>query len=244
MGSFANVVIHRVPRRISIVTPRSRCPCCLTELSWTDNIPLVSWLTLKGKCRHCDKPISPRYPLVELINAALWAAVFGYFGVSWQLAPMLVFVTVLVIVSATDIDLKIIPNRVMLPASLIAIVLIALADIFGSDVSATGALAGAALYGLPMLALALAIPAGMGIGDVKLAGYLGLHLGALSLPNVLVGALSGFFLGGVTGVVLIALGLRGRKDPVPFGPFMAGGALLAVFAGEAIIRAWIFASFG
>lgn len=232
------MVIYRGPRRISIVSPRSRCPYCLNELTWRDNIPLLSWLFLRGKCRSCARPISVRYPVVEAITGASWALVFMVVGLTAELPLALALATVGVIVAATDLDLHIIPNRVLGPAFLLALALLAVGSIWG-ELSFGRGLVGSLLYGVPMLALALAVPRGMGIGDVKLAFYLGLHLGAVSLASVAIGAMAAFSIGGVVGVALIVTGVKGRKDRVPFGPSMVVGGMVAFLAGDVILRIWM-----
>lgn len=181
-----------------------------------------------------------RYPVVEISNAALWIAMTVRFGLSWTLPAYLAFATTLLVLSAIDFEHHRLPNRILGPASIIAVILLTVASATSSDWDSLFlALAGAAAFGVPMLLLALAVPRGMGIGDVKLAGYLGLHLGWLSLWNVLVGAMAGFLIGGMAGIVLLIAGRKGRKDPVPFGPSMAAGALIAVFLGKGILELWL-----
>lgn len=238
-GSFANVVVHRVPRSESIVVPGSACPSCGTPLAWYDNIPLLSFLVLRGRCRHCHATISVRYPLVEGLVGVLWALTALVVGLRPELPAFLAFVTVLVMLGAIDLEHRRLPNRILGPASIVAGVLLLAAAPFSGWTPLLMALAGAAAYGGPMLLLGLAFPAGMGGGDIKLAGYIGLHLGWLGLLHVLVGAMAGFIVGGVVGVALLVAGRKGRKDPVPFGPAMAVGALVALFAGEVILRFWL-----
>lgn len=238
-GSFANVVVHRVPRSESIVVPGSACPSCGTPLAWYDNIPLLSFLVLKGRCRHCHATISVRYPLIEGLVGVLWALTALVVGLRPELPAFLAFVTVLVMLGAIDLEHRRLPNRILGPASIVAGVLLLAAAPFSGWTPLLMALAGAAAYGGPMLLLGLAFPAGMGGGDIKLAGYIGLHLGWLGLLHVLVGAMAGFIVGGVVGVALLVAGRKGRKDPVPFGPAMAVGALVALFAGEVILRFWL-----
>lgn len=240
VGSFANVAIYRVPLGMSVVRPRSACPSCATQIVWYDNIPVFSFVFLGGKCRHCGSRISARYPLVEAMVGLLWVGTFLRFGLSADLAVFFPFVTALVILSAIDAEHRRLPNKVLGPATVIAVVLLAIAAAAtGRWESLGNAGLGAAAYGLPMFTLAFAYPKGMGLGDVKLAGYLGLHLGWLGLTHVLLGAVIGFFAGGFTGIVLLATGRRGRKDMIPFGPFMAAGALVAVFFGGQILRLWL-----
>lgn len=238
-GSFANVVVHRVPRSESIVAPGSACPSCGTPLAWYDNIPLLSFLVLKGRCRHCRATISVRYPLIEGLVGVLWGLTALVVGLRPELPAFLAFVTVLVMLGAIDLEHRRLPNRILGAASIVAGVLLLAAAPFSGWTPLLMALAGAAAYGGPMLLLGLAFPAGMGGGDIKLAGYIGLHLGWLGLLHVLVGAMAGFIVGGVVGVALLVAGRKGRKDPVPFGPAMAVGALVALFAGEVILPFWL-----
>lgn len=239
-GSFANVVIHRVPARSSIVRPGSSCPSCGQAIAWYDNLPLISYVLLGGRCRNCRSRIGIRYPVVELITAVAWVLLILRLGIAPELPAYLLFATVLVILSFIDLEHGRLPNRIIWPAMMAGMVLLAAASVFiGNYRPLLDAAIGAAAYGLPLLGLGLAVPAGMGGGDVNLAGYLGLHLGWFSLLHVVVGAFSGFILGGLTGIALIALRLKGRKDKIPFGPFMALGALISVLAGSNLIRAWL-----
>jgi len=240
LGSFANVVIHRTPKGLSLIRPGSACPKCSRELSWLENIPVFSYLFLRGRCRGCGERISLRYPMVELLTGLLWVMVTLRIGLRAELAAYLLFATVLVILSAIDLEVRRIPNRILAPAFIAALPLLAVAASVSHNFTRLGiALLGAVLFAVPMLVLALIAPGGMGMGDVKLAGYLGLHLGWLGLLNVLTGAMAGFTIGAVAGVGLIAIGRKGRKDSIPFGPSMAAGALLIVFAGGPILRVWL-----
>lgn len=240
LGSFATVLIGRVPSKKSIVSPGSACPVCGTPIAWYDNIPVLSYLVLRGRCRSCGARISVRYPVVEISNAALWIAMTVRFGLSWTLPAYLAFATTLLVLSAIDFEHHRLPNRILGPASIMAVILLAVASATSSYWNSIPlALAGGAAFGVPMLLLAVAVPRGMGIGDVKLAGYLGLHLGWLSLWQVLIGAMAGFFIGGVVGIGFLVAGRKGRKDPVPFGPSLAAGALIAVFFGKGILQLWL-----
>ena len=236
VGSFLNVVIHRVPRRESVVRPRSRCPGCGTELSPRDNVPVLSWLLLKGRCRSCGEPISPRYPLVELTTAVLFAATAARLGVDAALPAFLVVVAGLVAISAVDLERFIVPNRILYPTLFLAAPLLLVAAVVDDDWSSlrTAALGGAVAWAL-LLVIHLVSPAGMGFGDVRLAGLIGMTLGWLSFGHVLVALFLGFLLAAVVGVALIATGVKGRKDKVPFGPFLAAGAMLALLFGTPIL---------
>lgn len=239
-GSFSNVAIYRVPLGRSTVTPGSYCPSCGKPIAWYDNLPLVSFLVLRARCRNCGQPISIRYPIVELGVGLLWAATVSRFGLTPALPAYLALVTSLVILSAIDLEHHRLPDRLLLPAGIAAgiLFLVAAASSGGwSDLGRAGL--GALAYFLPMLGIGVIAPAGMGGGDIKLSAYLGLHLGWLGLLSVLVGALAGFLAGGVAGVALLVSRRKGRKDPIPFGPFMAVGTLISVFWGEPILAFWL-----
>jgi leader peptidase (prepilin peptidase) / N-methyltransferase len=240
VGSFGNVVIYRLPLGRSLVRPRSACPECGSQIAWYDNLPLFSYVVLGGRCRSCEARISPRYPIVELLMASLWAITAWRVGLRPELPAFLAFVSVLVVLSFIDLEHGRLPDRVLGPATVLgAVLLIGAAAASGGWRSLLSTFIGAAAYGIPMLLLALAFPSGMGGGDVNLAGYLGLHLGWLSLLHVLVGAMSGFFLGGATGIVLMAAKRKGRKDRIPFGPFMALGGFLSLVLGSEILNVWL-----
>jgi leader peptidase (prepilin peptidase) / N-methyltransferase len=236
VGSFLNVVIYRVPRKESVVRPRSRCPGCGTQLSERDNIPVVSWLLLRGRCRTCGEPISGRYPLVELLTSALFVAAALRFGPDWALPAYLVFFASLVAITFIDLEHYIIPNRVLYPTLFIAVPLLVLAAAAQGEWGNLGrALIGAAVAWVFFLVLHLVSPRGMGFGDVRLSFLLGLFLGWLDLRHVFLGVFFGFLLGSIVGLVLMALRRRGRKDHIPFGPFLAVGAVVAVLAGSPIL---------
>ncbi len=236
VGSFLNVVIHRVPLHQSVVTPSSRCPRCATSLSGRDNVPVVSWVLLRGRCRHCGAPISTRYPLVEAATAALFVALALRLGLTWALPAYLVCFASLVALSVIDLDHGVLPSRIIYPtliASGALLVVAAVAEDRWADLghAVVGAVAAWVFFGL----LWLAYPAGMGFGDVRLAPLLGTHLGFLSLMHVFVGIFSAALLGAVSGLALQALGRRGGRDPIPFGPFLALGTLVTVLFGATFL---------
>ena len=239
VGSFGNVVAYRVPRGLSIVKPRSACPNCGVEIAWHDNIPLVSYLWLRGRCRNCGEQISWRYPMLEFATGVLWVLLTLRFGLVAELPAFLVMGTAVVILSAIDFEHRRLPNKILGPAAIVGLSLLTFAGFTGDWERFLFGLVGGLAYALPLFLIAVAVPKGMGGGDIKLAAYLGLHLGWLGLAYVGVGATLGFFFGAVAGVALIVAGKKGRKDPIPFGPFMALGALVAVFFGEPIVRAWL-----
>jgi leader peptidase (prepilin peptidase)/N-methyltransferase len=228
VGSFLNVVIHRVPRRESLVRPRSRCPECGTPIAPHDNVPVLSWLLLRGRCRRCGAPISPRYPLVELATALAFAAVVLARGFDDDLVLELPFVAALIALAGIDYDHKLLPNRIVYPLAgygLIATVLVDRGDLVEHIVAGAGAFAF-------LLAAVIAYPRGMGMGDVKLAGAMGLFLGVSVIPALLVAFLSG----SVVGLAIIAReGAAGRKKAIPFGVFLALGGIVGVLAGPELV---------
>jgi leader peptidase (prepilin peptidase)/N-methyltransferase len=230
IGSFLNVVAARVPARLSIVSPGSSCPSCQSAIAWYDNIPLVSYLLLRGRCRSCQVHIPAKYPLVELTTAVLVSACFLVFGLTADAAIAAFFCAVLVTISVTDLERRVIPNRVVLPAA--ALVLVAQTAVHPSPRWAISA-AGGSLF---LLLAALAYPGGLGMGDVKLALLLGAALG-VALP---VGLMAGMLAALVPAAVLLSRhGQAARKMAIPLGPFLAGGAILALFAGHAVIHAYL-----
>jgi leader peptidase (prepilin peptidase)/N-methyltransferase len=240
-GSFANVVIHRVPRGESLVRPGSRCPSCEEPVAWRDNLPLVGWLLLGGRCRRCRVRISPRYPLVELGMGLLWFLValrLGSAGLGWAIPAYLALAFLCVVLAVIDASTRLLPNRITYPAFPIMLGLLLLASVGLGDLGrlARGLLAALAV-GAFFLLLALISPRGMGLGDVKLAPTLGLALGWLSWGAVAFGVFAGFLLGGVAGLAAIALLGLTRKSLLPFGPWLVTGALLGVLAG-ADVAAW------
>jgi leader peptidase (prepilin peptidase)/N-methyltransferase len=232
-GSFLNVVVYRLPRRESLIAPASHCPACGTPVKPYDNIPVLSWLLLRGHCRTCAQPISPRYPLIEALTAALCAAAVLTHSSASAIALSILVVLVVVPVTVIDLEHRIIPNRITGPAAVLALALGLALDPAGEP---ERLLAAAAAGGFLLIA-ALAYPGGMGMGDVKLAAVLGLCLGASVGPALFVAMLAGV----VVGLVVIARkGTRqGRKTAVPFGPFLALGALVAVFAGPQLVDLYI-----
>jgi leader peptidase (prepilin peptidase)/N-methyltransferase len=240
-GSFANVVIHRVPRGESLVRPGSRCPACGVPIPWYDNLPVAGWLLLRGRCRACRAPISWSYPVVELAMGLLWALVtlrLVTAGLGWAVPAYLALTFICVVLAVIDARTRLLPNRITYPAFPVMLSLLLLASVGLGDLGrlARGLLAAVAVGGL-FLVLALISPRGMGLGDVKLAPTLGLALGWLSWGAVAFGVFAGFLLGGLAGLAAIAvLGLT-RKSLLPFGPWLVTGALLGVLAG-ADVAGW------
>lgn len=236
VGSFLNVVIARVPRRVSVATPASHCPECETPISPRDNIPVLSWLALRGRCRACGTRISVRYPAVEIGCAVLWGVVGYRFADSWALPAYLVLAAGLIALAVIDLEHSILPNRIVGPLAVAGVVLLGAAGVASADLTAfvRAVLGGLAAFGT-LGALHLISPRGMGMGDVKLAFVLGLYLGWLGWGEVVLGLFLGFLLGSVVGIGLMVTGLRTRKDHVPFGPFLAAGTMIAVIWGQTLL---------
>jgi prepilin signal peptidase PulO-like enzyme (type II secretory pathway) len=230
VGSFLNVVVARVPARRSILHPPSSCGTCGTEILWRDNVPVASYLLLRGRCRHCDARISPLYPLVEVVSAALIVACIAVFGPTGYAALAAGFCAVLVALSVIDAQHRIVPNRIVVPAA--AVTLVAHTVIDPSLAWLGWALAASGVLFL----VVLAYPKGLGMGDVKLALLLGAMLGA----SVTVALMVGLFAALVPSTVLVSrYGAAARKMGVPLVPFLALGAVVALFFGDAILGAYL-----
>jgi leader peptidase (prepilin peptidase)/N-methyltransferase len=229
IGSFLNVVAYRLPRGESLAFPRSRCTSCEHEIRPLDNVPVLSWIALHGRCRNCQVRISPRYPAIEALTALVFAAVVLVRGVRPELALELPFAAMLIAVAAIDFEHKIVPNKVLLP--------MAVWGLLGDAVLRTSHLpelliSGAGAF-LVLFTAALIHPAGMGMGDVKLVGVMGLYLGSSVAPALFIGFLSGT----AVGLVLFArYGMAARKMKVPFGPFLALGGLVALLVGPELVH--------
>jgi leader peptidase (prepilin peptidase) / N-methyltransferase len=240
IGSFLNVVVWRVPRGESVVSPASACPACAAPIRPRDNVPVAGWLLLRGRCRDCETAISPRYPLVELACAALFAVLALRLGPDPVLPAYLFLAAVGLALALIDVDHHRLPDVLTLPSYPVLAVLLGVGALAGSD---SGELVRALLGGLAMFAfyfaLCFAYPAGMGFGDVKLSGVLGLATAWFGWGAWAVGLFSGFLLGGVYGVVLVLRKGGGRKTKVPFGPFMLAGTLLAVLAGQGLADGYL-----
>jgi len=236
VGSFLNVVIWRVPRRESIVRPRSHCPSCGARIKPADNVPVLSWLVLRGRCRQCRARISVRYPVIEIGCAVLFGAVGARFADSAALPAYLVLAAGLLALSAIDVEHYLLPNRIVFPLAGLGAALLGLAAALDGDGDAyvRALLGGLVAYG-GLFTIHLISPRGMGMGDVKLALVLGLYLAWLGWGVLALGLFLGFLSGAVVGLVLIALRLRTRKDHVPFGPFLAVGTLIAVLWGPQLL---------
>ncbi len=233
VGSFLNVVVYRLPNGMSLVHPRSACPSCGTPVRPVDNVPVLSWLALRGRCRGCAGAISARYPLVELGTGVLWIAVAAAADDVLDLALGLLLVTALVPLTLIDIDRRLLPNRIVGPAAAAAVVAGVLLD---PGFVPEQLIAGAAAGGF-FLAAALAYPRGMGMGDVKLAAMLGLYLGRAVAPAIFIALIAGVLAGAL--VIARKGAAEGRRTAVPFGPFLALGAVIALFAGDVIVDGYL-----
>jgi leader peptidase (prepilin peptidase) / N-methyltransferase len=232
-GSFVGVVAHRLPRGLSIVGPRSVCDSCGAQIAAYDNVPVLSWLLLRGRCRNCDAPIPVRYPLVELaVGIAFATTVIVLRHDPAQLVLGLVFVAMLAAITLTDLERKVIPNVILLAGAIAAVGLVAATDPASFPARLTAAAAGGGV----LLLFALAFPRGMGMGDVKLAAVMGLYLGAGIAPALLIAVLAGTLVG--VGVMLTR-GAGARKVAVPFGPFLALGGVVALLAGDQLIDVYL-----
>lgn len=238
-GSFNTVLVHRIPRRESVVAPRSRCPSCGTEILTRDNVPVVSYLLLRGRCRACGVRVSAEYPLTELATAGLFV------GASLAVRPLypalLVapFLGLMLAVALIDARWRIVPNAIVYPSLLVFGIAIGAGAVAGAEVDALRAGLGLLAYSGPLLLLALAVPGGMGMGDVKLAALIGLVLGSMGLSLVAVAAAVGIVGGGVGAALAMAILRYGRKRQIPFGPFLAAGAVVAALAGRQIADAYL-----
>jgi leader peptidase (prepilin peptidase)/N-methyltransferase len=232
-GSFLNVVVHRLPRHESLATPASHCPKCATPVKPYDNIPIISWLLLRGHCRGCGAAISARYPFVEALTAAGCAGAVLAHATATGIALSVTLILVIVPAALIDLEHRIIPNRITALGAVLALA-------FGLALDPAGEperLIAAAAAGGFLLIAALAYPGGMGMGDVKLAGMMGLFLGASVAPALLIALVAGVTVGAV---VIARKGVQaGRRTTIPFGPFLAFGALFAVFLGHQLVGVYV-----
>jgi leader peptidase (prepilin peptidase) / N-methyltransferase len=235
IGSFLNVVIVRLPRNESLVAPRSRCRACGTELHWFENVPVLSFLALRGACRACGAAISWRYPIVESLTALLFAAAAWRSASVVELIVTSVFLAALVAVAGIDLEHQIIPDRITVPGIVVGF----LTTFLGTRASWLDSLVGIVAAGGILLAVVILSGGGMGGGDVKLAAMMGAFLG---YKLALLALLLAVVLGGVVALVLLCTGIRRRKDPIPFGPFLAAAAVAATLWGETILS-WYLSAF-
>ena len=236
IGSFLNVVIARLPTGRSIARPPSACPACGAPIRWFDNVPVLSWLRLRGRCRACRAAISWRYPAVELLTAVLFALAARQLGPTLDLGTALLLLAALVAITGIDLDHQIIPDVITLPGVVVG----AVANLAVRPENWPDTLLGIVVGGGLFLIIILASGGGMGGGDMKLGAMMGAFLG---WKLVLVGILLGVFAGGAVAIGLLSTGRKGRKDPVPFGPFLALGAVVSLLWGHSLL-AWYLGRFG
>jgi leader peptidase (prepilin peptidase)/N-methyltransferase len=243
IGSFLNVCIYRLPRSYSIVSPGSSCPECKAPIRWWDNIPIISYLLLAGKCRKCGEKITLRYPAVELLNGLLYAAIYLFFGQGWQLPLLFIFVSALIVITFIDLEFQIIPDVITLPGIVLGLAAspFMLADPFAVKAtlgllnSVIGAVAGGGVFYL----IVILSRGGMGGGDVKMMAMVGAFTG---WKGVFLTTLVGSLTGALVGIALMVFSGAGRKTKVPFGPFLALGTLMTLFFGEMIFN-WYFPAY-
>jgi leader peptidase (prepilin peptidase) / N-methyltransferase len=237
IGSFMTVVVGRLPAGESLVRPRSRCPACGIPIRNRDNVPILGWLLLRGRCRSCRASIGSVYPIVELTTAVLFAGSFAAHDDLWVGALMAGLLALMPAVAVIDIRHRIIPNRLMYPSLIAFPLLVLIAFAAGAPVDPARAAIGFAAFGGGLFVVAL-VSGGMGMGDVKLAALEGVALGALGLRFVAVAAGAAILLGGLGGTGALLLG-KGRKSVIPFGPYLAAGAVVAAFLAEPIAEAYL-----
>jgi leader peptidase (prepilin peptidase)/N-methyltransferase len=254
VGSFLNVVVHRVPLGMSVVRPHSSCPTCRTQIRARDNVPVLSWLLLRGKCRTCDTRISARYPAVEFLTAAAFLGLWLFFAPRIAGAPslsaglgetavaiaFLYLAAISIALASIDLETRRLPNRIVLPAYLVGGALLGAGAALTGDVkslewAAVGAVGSFSFY----LILAVIKPGGMGMGDVKLSGVLGLFLGYLGVGPLAVGLFAAFLLGGLAGILLLLTRAGGRRTAIPFGPWMLAGAWTGILAGDELATGYL-----
>jgi leader peptidase (prepilin peptidase)/N-methyltransferase len=243
IGSFLNVVIYRVPRNESIISPRSSCPSCGTPIGELDNIPVISWLLLRGRCRHCQAAISARYPLVELGCAALFAGTAARFGYRWDLPAFLVLFAGLLALACIDVERLILPKKIVYSLTLLVAALLLLAAAVTGQWHdyAVGAICAVGWF-VVFFGMNLASPRLLGFGDVRLSLVLGLALGWLGVGYVLLGFFAANLIGAIVGIVLIATKRIERQSRIPYGVFLAAGCAVAVFAGPELLRPFTHSS--
>lgn len=240
IGSFANVVAYRLPAGRSILRPPSACPHCEHAIQRRDNVPVLGWILLRGRCRHCRKRISVRYPIVEVATAALFVLVVFAVEDSATLPAYWAFVGVTMVLILTDLDHKLIPNRILFPGTAISGGLLLVGSLLDEDLASFGrGLVGATAYFASLLALALVARGGFGFGDVKLAFLLGLFTGYLRLSFVVAAGMIAFIAGGLISILLLAFRIRGRKDAIPFGPYLVLASYVVIIAGPEIVDFYV-----
>lgn len=237
IGSFSNVCVYRLPKKLSIISPSSQCPNCGKGISPFDNIPIISFILLRGRCRYCQSPISWRYPIVELITGLVFLSLYLNFRISPQFFIYAMLCTSLIIIAFIDLEYKIIPDVITLPGIIIGLTI----SLTMPNITLLNSIKGLLLGGGLFYAIAIISRGGMGGGDIKLIAMVGSFLG---WKNVLLTIFLGSLFGSIVGIVLIILKKKNRKDMVPFGPFLSLGAIVSIFYGREIIYLWLTITFG
>ena len=237
VGSFSNVCIYRLPKKLSIISPSSQCPSCSKGISPFDNIPIISFLMLRGRCRYCQSPISWRYPIIETITGLIFLSLYLNFRISPQFFIYALLCTSLIIIAFIDLEHKIIPDVITFPGIIIGLIISLTIPHITLINSIKGLLIGGGLF----YAIAILSRGGMGGGDIKLIAMVGSFLG---WKNVLLTIFLGSFFGSIAGIALIILKKKNRKDMVPFGPFLSLGAIISIFFGRDLIYLWLTITFG
>ncbi|HVE92834.1 MAG TPA: prepilin peptidase [Actinomycetota bacterium] len=238
IGSFLNVVIHRVPRKLSLVSPASACPSCSVPVRPRDNVPVVSYLFLRGRCRACAARIPLRYPLVEAMTALLFLVAVIRAADLETAAFLAAAGSVLIALSFIDLDHRRVPNVIVLPATTAAVVWVAAGAVLTGDTSPLVSALISATAGFVLLLLIALVSGGMGMGDVKLAAFIGVVSGRFGVGAFAVALFSGFMIGGLVAVVLLVVGRAGRKTAIPFAPMLCLGGLIGMFAGRSVFEFW------
>lgn len=228
VGCFLNLCIYRLPRRMSITSPPSHCPRCGAKVAASDLIPVLSYLFLRGSCRNCRQSISPLYPVVEIVTALLFVMAYFHFGISLLLVKYIFLFLILIVVSFIDIEHYVIPNRIIIVALAAGVLL----NLLARDLTVLSAFLGMFSAAIMLLIPALITRGGIGGGDIKLAGVLGFYLG---WPDGLVAVFLGCLLAGIMGMVLLLMRIKGCKDPIPLGPFLAGGTLITILKYHQVV---------
>ena len=245
VGSFLNVCIYRLPRDLSIILPPSRCPACNAPVKPHDNIPLISFIFLRGKCRHCRAKISPRYPLVEALNALLFVLVVWRFGLGWHTPFLFAFCSAMIVITFIDLDFQIIPDAITLPGMVVGFIAgsLILPDPFdrfsslGFRESILGLVSGGAVFFLiAEVSYRILRQEAMGGGDIKMMAMVGAFMG---WKSVLLTTFSGSLMGSIAGIFFMVLKGKGRRTKIPFGPFLAAGALISLFYGQELASLYL-----
>ncbi|QAV70259.1 prepilin peptidase [Salinibacterium sp. UTAS2018] len=246
VGSFLNVVVWRVPHGGKLSTPPSACPKCDHAIRSYDNVPVISWLFLRGKCRDCGEPISLRYPVVEAATAISFGIIAAVIGAEtsmvWALPAFLYFAAISIALTLIDLDTQTLPNKIVLPSILVGLALLAMASAgTGNWYALLGAVLGSLALFIFYFIVAVVSPRGMGMGDVKLSAVIGLYLGWLGWGTVAVGAFAAFLLGGLFAIALLVFKKAGRRSAIPFGPWMIAGAWIGIAFGAQMWNGYLVA---